>query len=105
MKLKCALGLHNWLGCKCSQCGKTRDHGHNWQACKCSQCYKTRDQGHDWSKDCERCANCYKSRTGSHDWSKDCEKCTRCGTKAIWGAHDWKGRKVREMQEGAARAR
>jgi hypothetical protein len=41
---KCSLNDHQWLGCKCTVCGKTRD------------------EGHDWSKDCEICSICGKIR-------------------------------------------
>lgn len=48
MNLKCAIGLHNWKGCKCAQCRATRDQDHDWKGCKCKQCDATRDEGHDW---------------------------------------------------------
>jgi ankyrin repeat protein len=59
MALKCMVGMHAWSGCKCSQCGSTRD------------------EGHDWTADCEKCARCDKTRSGAHAWS-GC-KCSRCG--------------------------
>ncbi len=40
MPISCILGFHNWDGCKCSRCSKTRD------------------DGHDWSKDCKKCSRC-----------------------------------------------
>jgi hypothetical protein len=55
-------GQHDWDGCVCKRCGKTRDTGHDWDGCKCRSCGKTRDTGHDWS-DCEwgvRCKRCGK---------------------------------------------
>jgi len=90
MNLKCALGFHNWSGCKCSQCEKTRDEAHSWVGCKCSKCGKTQDKGHDWSKDCDRCKWCGKTRDEGHDWSKDCARCARCSkTKTV--VHPWSG--------------
>jgi ankyrin repeat protein len=53
--------------------------GHNWKGCKCTRCGKTRDMDHDWSKDCEHCSMCNKTRTDKHDWSKDCVVCAVCG--------------------------
>jgi hypothetical protein len=106
MKLQCAFGFHEWKGCRCSRCGKTRNEGHDWSkdcercakcsttrsdshawaGCKCSNCGKTRDEGHDWSKDCERCASCSTTRSGSHAWA-GC-KCSSCG-KSRDESHDW----------------
>ena len=39
---KCTLDMHEWGGCKCPLCGKTRDEGHNWSEDgeKCSKCGK-----------------------------------------------------------------
>jgi hypothetical protein len=106
MSLKCKLGLHEWNGCKCSKCGKTRDIGHQWNGCQCSKCYKTRDEGHNWRKDCQRCSvchktrdiehrwngcrcsNCRETRDQDHDWSSDCEKCSRCAMVRR-EHHDW----------------
>ena len=63
MNLKCNLGFHTWDGCKCTQCGKTRD------------------EQHDWLNDCEKCSRCGKTRENQHGWSKDGEKCSRCEKK------------------------
>ena len=46
MGLMCNLGLHKWIGCKCTTCGKTRDKGHKWDnVCaggyKCERCGQT----------------------------------------------------------------
>ena len=99
MNLKCAIGLHAWIGCKCAKCGKTRDEGHawtndcetcaqcgktrrgvhNWDGCVCLHCGATRDEGHDWAKDCEVCARCRKSRTSAHVW--DGPRCLTCGKR------------------------
>src|ERR1039457_2960856 len=101
-KRKCALGRHEWEGCRCVHCGKTchewescrcarcgtvRDEDHDWDSCTCTVCNKLRDESHeshDWAKDCEKCSKCGKVRVlsetdASHDWAKDCEKCSKCG--------------------------
>lgn len=31
---------HKWHGCKCENCGKTRDEGHDWEGCRCKKCGK-----------------------------------------------------------------
>jgi hypothetical protein len=113
MSIKCKLGFHNWNGCKCSDCGKTRDEQHQWtKDCeKCSICDKTRDNLHNWSKDCEKCSKCGKTRENKHswegwkgckctycgitrdeqhDWTKDCEKCSKCGGIRE-NQHTWNG--------------
>jgi hypothetical protein len=97
MNLKCAIGMHEWSGCKCSTCGKTRDDDHDWSkdcdkcakcgreragvhswsGCKCSTCGKTSDESHDWSKNCDKCAKCGKERANAHSWS-GCQ-CSTCG--------------------------
>ena len=38
---------HDWEGCKCRQCGRTRDERHDWDGCKCRRCGLVRDEGHD----------------------------------------------------------
>lgn len=80
MSLKCKIGLHSWVGCKCSGCGATRDKEHDLSnGCgKCSKCGKELDL-HDWSKNCEKCSKCGKTREAHHSWEKDCEKCSSCG--------------------------
>ncbi|HEY5593062.1 MAG TPA: hypothetical protein VIK55_18860 [Paludibacter sp.] len=90
MAFKCKIGFHSWNGCKCSECGKTRDEQHDWSKdCeKCSKCDKTNENQHDWSKDCEKCSKCSKTRDEQHDWSIDCEKCSKCG-KTNENQHDW----------------
>jgi hypothetical protein len=76
MHLKCLVGMHEWAGCKCPKCGKTRDEGHKWAGCKCPKCGKTRDEGHDWSVDCEKCSRCTKTRNVGHQL-KNC-RCEIC---------------------------
>ena len=103
-KLFCHLGIHEWKGCLCSKCGKSRDQEHDWskdcercaacpatrtdvhewKGCICSKCGKTRDQEHDWSRDCEKCAVCCVTRSDAHEWDGCiCKKC--CSI-----AHEWK---------------
>ena len=88
MELKCILGFHNWTGCKCLKCGKTREEGHDWSAdCeKCVTCGRRRDNEHDWSNDCEKCATCGKKLSNTHNWN-GC-KCLRCG-KTRDQEHQW----------------
>ncbi len=31
MKWRCLFGRHNWNGCRCERCGKTRDEQHDWE--------------------------------------------------------------------------
>lgn len=110
MNLKCVLGMHEWKGCKCTNCGKTRDEGHDWATdCEnCARCGKSRADSHQWSTDCEKCAKCGKTRAGAHswsgckcskcgktrdeghDWGQDCEKCHKCGAKRA-NVHKWDG--------------
>ena len=40
MAFKCKIGFHTWNGCKCTDCGKTRD------------------EQHEWSKDNKKCLKC-----------------------------------------------
>ncbi|MGB8261648.1 MAG: HEAT repeat domain-containing protein [Terracidiphilus sp.] len=109
MSLKCSLGIHDWRGCACSACGKTRDEEHDWsKSClKCAACGKEGD--HDWKANCEACGRCGATRAGAHqwkgckcgacgaardeghDWSRDCGQCSRCKqTRAA--EHTWEGR-------------
>ena len=92
MNLKCMLGFHAWSGCKCEQCGKTRDQGHDWaNDCEtCASCGKTRDEGHDWRFNCHQCSKCGKTRDKAHDWTTDCEHCALCSSTQ-WLAHRWDG--------------
>lgn len=59
MNLKCMIGSHQWYGCTCTTCGKTRE------------------EGHDWSKDCEKCTRCGAIRNMPHNW-EGCA-CVVCG--------------------------
>ena len=81
MAFKCSIGLHNWDGCKCVDCGAIRDKEHDNKAdCgKCARCGRDLGDLHDWGKDCEKCSVCGTTRSDMHSWLKDCERCTRCG--------------------------
>ena len=37
---------HDWNGCICEQCGKTRDQQHVWDGCECRRCHI--DGNHNW---------------------------------------------------------
>jgi len=89
MAFKCKIGLHSWNGCKCKDCGKTRDEQHDWNKdCeKCSICGKTRDEQHDWNG-C-KCSKCGKTRDEEHKWWNGC-KCPKCG-KTRDEQHKWHG--------------
>ena len=52
MAISCMLGFHDWNGCKCYRCGKTRN------------------EGHDWNNDCEKCSKCHATRKNAHKWVK-----------------------------------
>ncbi len=108
MAFKCIFGFHNWDGCKCSDCNKTRDEEHDRSKdCeRCSKCGKIRYQQHDFSKDCEICSKCGKTRENQHnwngcicsvckktrdeqhDWSSDCNNCSKCDIIRE-NQHDW----------------
>jgi len=79
MNFKCLFG-HQWNGCKCERCGKTRDEGHNYLAVdgkcieKCSICNKERGIEHKWNGcKCERCG---KTRNEQHSLKNG--KCCKC---------------------------
>lgn len=61
MSLKCKIGIHNWDGCRCTQCDKTRDNQH------------------DWNQNCEKCSKCGKTLINKHQWDDDTDKCKICG--------------------------
>ena len=98
MNLKCLFAMHEWTGCKCKNCGKTRDEGHDWAAdCeKCAKCGKTLSGAHRWTG-C-KCAKCGKTRDEGHDRVADCEKCAKCG-KILSGAHSWSGCKCKKCRK------
>lgn len=106
MHLICLLGLHDWDGCTCKRCGKTREHDwdgckckrcekardeqHVWDGCKCKRCGNTRDEQHDW--DGCKCKNCEKTRDEQHSW--DGYNCKRCG-KPRYDNKSWDATKMR----------
>ncbi len=85
MSFKCNIGIHDWDGCTCKNCGKIRDDHHDLSVdCeKCSKCGQVINDNHDWSHDCEKCFKCGKTREDAHSWSHDCEKCSDCGKTRI----------------------
>ena len=98
MRIKCLFGRHLWDGCKCSECGKTRDEEHDWSSdCqKCVRCKMTREIAHEW--DGCKCTGCGKTRDEEHDWSSNCQECTRC-LKVRNVAHEWEGCKCCRCEE------
>lgn len=100
MNLKCVVGIHEWSGCKCLKCGKTRDQGHDWafDCEKCNTCGSTRSDGHDWTADCKKCMKCGKTREEPHDWTEDCEKCAKCG-KTRDEEHTWTGLRCKKCDK------
>ncbi len=72
-RILCKIGIHKWNVCKCSICLKVRPHQyHDWEGCRCRQCGFTRNEGHEW-KLCE-CIRCGYRR--EHVWKNDhCELC------------------------------
>jgi hypothetical protein len=85
MKLHCLLG-HQWTGCKCDRCHKTRDSHHDWDHCRCRLCGLFRDHEHDLeASGCRlRCRRCHLERGWKHDW-QGC-LCTTCGAER----HEWR---------------
>lgn len=65
MSILCSIGMHKWIGCKCSICDKKRN------------------QDHDWSEDCEKCSRCEAARQNAHKW-QGC-KCMKCSQEK----HQW----------------
>lgn len=57
--------IHEWKGCKCAICGKTRNEGHEWDHCICKTCGKPSGQPHVW--DGCKCAVCGTER---HEWEE-----------------------------------
>lgn len=74
----CRIEGHDWGGCTCRRCGKTRDEEHDWKGCKCRRCGKTRDEEHDWDR-CI-CRRCGETRDDGHQWVVEiCEQCGGTG--------------------------
>ena len=58
--LKCGHAEHDWDGCKCRSCFRTRDDEHDWDGCKCRRCNKVRNEQHNWDGD--KCSRCRKTK-------------------------------------------
>jgi Tfp pilus assembly protein PilF len=67
---------------------------HEWNGCKCSNCDKIRNEQHDLSKDCEKCSKCGNPTGKQHNWSEDCEMCSVCST-IINNRHVWENNKCK----------
>ena len=52
--MKCLFG-HQWNGCKCKKCGKTRNEKHSWQGLKCNVCGAECFDGNDLKAMAEIC--------------------------------------------------
>jgi Zn ribbon nucleic-acid-binding protein len=63
MTIRCFFGFHDWQGCKCRRCGKTRAEGHHWES------------------DCELCALCGSTRDGFHEIRDN--RCAKCGKTIV----------------------
>ena len=101
--------FHNWIGCRCSKCGKIRDDRHSWRwqsrqdgLCYeyCSCCGKINTKApHQWEPvpgTCEeRCKKCGITRKAHHftGISGVCkERCTACGKiRKIDHIFEWDG--------------
>lgn len=98
MKKECFLFFHDWDGCTCRRCGKTRDKEHQWDGCVCTRCGKTRHiehvpdercicvrcglREHDWEYSCV-CARCGVTRDKHHDWDAEGRYCRHCGAEQV----------------------
>lgn len=81
----CTLYGHDWDGCKCRICGKTRNEQHKRVGCKCVRCGYNLPEWHVW-EGC-KCTRCGAVRNQEHDWSNGVF-CTRC--KAVQPhEHQW----------------
>ncbi|MDR0501534.1 MAG: zinc ribbon domain-containing protein [Coriobacteriales bacterium] len=86
-KVSCKVVGHNFLGCKCTRCGETRDQGHDFRPVqgkceqKCRVCGKIDEGEHTWvpvNGKCEqKCKICGETETIPHTYDGD--RCTRCG--------------------------
>jgi hypothetical protein len=89
----CADG-HDWAGCRCQNCGLTREEGHRPKRCVCRECGRP---SHNVDANCRctvcgvidhmgdkcRCLRCRSPRgTGDvkHQWSDNLCQCVLCGT-------------------------
>jgi hypothetical protein len=94
MSLKCKIGVHQFQGCKCSACGKTRDNEHNFIGCQCSVCGRIRDSGHTWEYGtCTQCGTQRSPNThvlelrqrspGSDEETTAQQSCPGCGCQQL----------------------
>jgi len=84
----CDIGRHDWHGCKCKRCGKTRDESHEWDGCKCKCCGKTRDESHYW--DGCTCKRCGVTRDEQHNWiNADITESVYVGDEGGGYTEDW----------------
>jgi hypothetical protein len=67
MNIRCAIGLHKWVGCRCTECRLVRD------------------REHDWSEDCQKCSRCDGTRTKPHEWQTTAVdwRCISCATRDV----------------------
>ncbi len=74
--LKCLLGRHDSVGCKCSYCGSIRDTEHDGNGCSCLICGQKRDGEHDGNG----CSSliCGRKRDAEHDWDERSDSCSDC---------------------------
>ena len=63
MFIKCLFSSHDWDGCKCRRCGKTRDEQHDWDRCKCKRCGEINPDMHEWVG-----CICTFCNAENHDW-------------------------------------
>jgi sulfatase modifying factor 1 len=93
MSIRCRMGFHQWVFCKCSRCSSIRSDQHDWHGCRCSACGCTRDEMHEWRR-C-KCAACGRSRDKEHAWQG--EKCVACGATRTKMSVDLSGGPVLQM--------
>jgi hypothetical protein len=61
MNISCTFGSHKWAGCKCLNCGKTRDEGHDWR--KEREILEPDSNGITLLQVLEKCAKCGATQT------------------------------------------
>lgn len=75
---------HQWRGCECTRCSKTRDEQHQWDKCICTVCRKKSDdrQKHQW--EVLNDSPYGESRMGSYKATRRSPfeiKCAHCGKR------------------------
>ena len=84
MKWKCLFfGIkdewHDWDGCKCKQCGRTKNEEHDWDGCKCKRCGT---EQHEWRPYGDSCVCIKCDKKDKHTWVEvgksgyNTDKCT-----------------------------